>query len=183
MGLTAVAATMVGAGLLPLARYAIEAGPPRDVGDLTHVQLGRSSANRWVHAVGPLAARGVEYQRPLDSDRYRLVQSADNPRVWVELRIPKDIEPEYYVAPNSFVGRLVPLENAGLRYGAVADAAETILGHALPSGTWVLIDGESPATTRWSVAFVALFAAFAAFNIWGIGRLLLPVNEGKLPAR
>jgi hypothetical protein len=88
----------------------------------------------------------------------------------VELRVPAGLEPERYVAPNSFVGRLVPFEHAGLRYAAVADAA-TALGSALPGDAWLLIDGESPATTRWAVGLIGLFLAFATFSVWGIVRL------------
>ena len=140
---------------------------PSELGALTDVQLGKGLENTWVHAVGTVAARGVEYQRPLDSDTYRLAPSADNPRIWIEVRIPNDIEPEHYVAPNSFVGRLVPMSAAGVRHSAIPDAIEAALGKSPSSDAWLLIDGETPATTRWAIGLVGLFLGFAAFNLWG----------------
>jgi hypothetical protein len=176
MALTAVAALWVAWDLGPLARYAAASGPPLELGALTHVQLAPGVANTWVHAVGALAAQGVEYRRPLDPDRFRLVQAEQTPRVWVELRIPKDIEPERYVAPNSFVGRLVPLDHAGLRHAAIGQAVGAALGHPPGNDAWVLVDGETPASTRWAAALVLLFISFAAFNLWGIARLLGPAR-------
>jgi hypothetical protein len=83
------------------------------------------------------------------------------------------------VAPNSFVGRLVPLENAGIRYHAASDALSRTLGSAArgsADGAWVLADGQAPSTSRWALALIALFVAFAATNLWGIVRLLKPVS-------
>jgi len=179
MAVTAIAALGVATTLLPLASYGLRTGAPREIGALTHVQLGAGLANRWVHAVGTLGPRSVEYRRPLDADRYRLTPSEGDPRIWVEVRVPEDVEPEHYVTPNSFVGRLVPVRDAGLRHAAVPGAVEAALGHPLPADTWILVDGEAPATTRWAIGFVALFVAFAAFNVWGVARLLRPVRPTR----
>jgi hypothetical protein len=180
---TLVSALLVGKGLLPLAQYALRTGAPSELGPLTTVQLSQGLANTWVHAVGSLRETSVEYRRPLDSDRYRLAQSAENPRVWIELRVPSEIEPEHYVAPNSFVGRLVPFGAAGLHHSALPGAAEAALGHAPPDDAWLLIDGEAPATTRWALGLVALFAAFAGFSAWGIYRILVFVPRATSGAR
>lgn len=167
---TAVFSVAMGWELRGDARFSLQSGPPHELGALTHVQLGPRAENSWVHAAGALAAEAAEYRRPLDSDRFRLVRAEGNPRLWVELRVPGGLEPERYVAPNSFVGRLVPFEHAGLRYAAVAEAGTT-LGTALPGDAWLLIDGEAPATTRWAIALIGLFLAFATFSVWGIVRL------------
>lgn len=176
MALTVLAALWVAWALAPLARYAAALGPPQEVGDLTHVQLSAGVENAWVHAVGAMGQRGIEYRRPLDPDRFRLVQADQAPRVWVELRIPKELEADRYVPPNSFVGRLVPLDQAGLRHRAIAGAVGSALGHPPASDTWVLVDGETPASMRWAIGLVLLFVSFAAFNAWGIARLLGPVR-------
>jgi hypothetical protein len=176
MAATAVAALAVAWSLRSLVTYASRTGPPRELGDLTQVRLGPDGANTWVHTVGALAGRGVEYRRPLDSDRFRLVQAEQNPKLWVELRIPSDLEAERYVPPNSFVGRLVPLREAGLRHDAIAEAVKTALGDAPASDAWVLVDGDAPATTRWAMGLVTLFVAFAAFNVWGLVRILKPAE-------
>lgn len=178
MALTAVASAYLALQLLPLVTYASRGSAPVELGALTGVQQYEKSDGAWVHATGTLAARGVEYRRPLDSDRYRVVQVANNPRMWVELRIPKDIEPEHYVAPNSFVGRLTPLRRAGIRHAALPDAIESALGQPPSNDAWLLIDGESPASTRWAVALSALLVAFAAFNLWGLFHLLRRAREG-----
>jgi hypothetical protein len=177
MALTAVAAVFVGFALRPLALFALRTEGPAEIGPLTDVQLDGSAENSWVHATGELAESGIEYQRPLDSDTYRLVSVKGTPRLWVELRVPPDIESEHYVAPNSFVGRLVPVRKAGLRHAALGDAVEAATARALPGDAWVLIDGEAPANLRWAIGLELLFAGFAAFNVWGIARLLRPVHD------
>lgn len=168
---TAVSALGMAWALRGEAAFSTWTGPPRELGTLTHVQLSPSAENAWVHLTGPLDDHAAEYRRPLDADRFRLVHAEGTPLLWVELRVPADFEPEHYVAPNSFVGRLVPLERAGLRHAAVADAAVTALGAPLPADAWLLIDGEAPATTRWAFGLIALFIAFATFSVWGIVRL------------
>jgi hypothetical protein len=186
MSVTAGLALTTVFGLRSSAAFALELGPPREVGALTAVQLGGSLANSWVHGTGTLAGEGVEYRRPLDGDRYRLVQIDGNPRLFVELRVPAGVEPAHYVAPNSFVGRLVPLENAGIRYHAVSDAlSRTLAGaaHSTADDAWVLVDGQAPSTSRWALALGALFIVFAAANVWGIVRLLKPVSQAAHAAQ
>jgi hypothetical protein len=177
MAVTAAAALALASSLWPLVAYALQGGGPVELGPLTGVQPGRKDVGSWVHATGALAGRGIEYQRPLDSDRFRLVQVDGNQRLWVELRIPKGIEPEHYVAPNSFVGRLTPLASAGIRHGALPDAIESSFGKPPGGDAWLLVDGESPATTRWAAALSALLVAFALFNVWGLVHLLRPARE------
>ncbi len=177
MALTALLSLGVVLQLAPLVTYAARGGSPVELGPLTGVQPGQKAAGTWVHATGVLASRGLEYQRPLDPDRYRLVPVEGNPRLWVELRIPKEIEPEHYVAPNSFVGRLTPLARAGIRHGALPDAITEATGKPPPGDSWLLVDGESPATTRWAAALSALLLLFAAFNLWGLVHLLRPARE------
>jgi hypothetical protein len=177
MAITAIAAGLLVVGLAPLVTYATRGGAPVELGPLTAVQPDEKNAGTWVHATGTLVGRGIEYRRPLDSDRYRLAQVEGNPRLFIELRIPSGIEPEHYVAPNSFVGRLSPLDHAGVRHGALAGALQSALGKPPPADAWVLVDGESPATTRWAAALSALLVVFAAFNIWGLVHLLRPARE------
>jgi hypothetical protein len=118
----------------------------------------------------------VRYSRPLESDSYRLSALSDNPKVWVELRVPSDTDEQHFVPPGSFVGRLVPMRGAGIRYRALRDAA-TAAGHQVPNDAWLLIDGESPTGTRWVLALEAMLVAFAAFNVVGIVRLARPVRD------
>ena len=50
-------------------------------------------------------------------------------------------------------------------------------GHALPYGACLLIDGESPAGTRWVLGLAVLLLGFAAFNLVGLIRLARPVRD------
>ena len=178
MAITTVAALGLAMSLAPLVTYAFMGGVPVELGALTGVQPDEKNAGSWVHATGALAGRGIEYRRPLDPDRFRLAQVDGNPRLWIELRIPSGIEPEHYVAPNSFVGRLAPLARAGIRHRALPEAIESSFGKGPRSDAWLLVDGESPATTRWAAALSGLLVAFAVFNVWGLVRLLRPAREG-----
>lgn len=173
---TAVSSVAIAWALAATARFSLLKGPPRELGSLTNVQLSGNLENAWAHGQAELAERSVEYRRPLDPDRFRLAEVSGNRNVWVELRIPSGIEPEHYVPPNSFVGRLVPFAKAGLRHAALADAVARATGYRPTGDTWLLIDGEAPSTTRWVWGLILLFAAFAAFNVWGIVRLLKPVR-------
>jgi hypothetical protein len=174
MAITAAAAASVAWSLREPAAFAVFRGPPVELGSLTHVQPAAAVDNAWVHGEGTLGPRSIEYERPVDRDRYRVAPLEDNPRVWVELRVPGGLESEHYVAPNSFVGRFVPFEKVGLRHTALMSAIETTFGKPPASDAWLLIDGEAPATTNWAVGLVALFVAFALFNVWGIVHLLRP---------
>ena len=168
---TAICAAGMAWALVGDARFSLESGPPRELGTLTHVQLGPTVENTWVHVTGALMDQAAEYRRPLDSDRFRLTRVEGSPRLFVELRVPSGIPEEHYVAPNSFVGRLVPLARAGIRYDAVEEAATVALGAPAPPDAWLLIDGETPGTTRWAIGLIGLFLSFAIFSIWGIVRL------------
>jgi hypothetical protein len=176
---TSVLAVAMAAALWRTASFSIYGGPPREVGSLTHVQPTADLDNAWIHGEAELAERSAEYRRPLDPDRFRLAEVIGNPRVWVELRVPSGIEPEHFVPPNSFVGRFVPFDKAGVRHAVLAGAVSAAFGRPPADGAWLLVDGESPATTRWTFGLIVLFAAFAAFNVWGVVRFLRPVKEAR----
>jgi hypothetical protein len=158
--------------------YSLSGGRPTDVGELSRVQLGSEHSNRWVRAEAELSATDViGYQRPLDRDMYRLARVEGSERVWVELRVPKEADGARFIAPSSFVGRLMPVSGAGLRYGALPEAVVEAGGEPLPGDAWLLIDGEAPAGTRWALGLAALLLAFAAFNLLGVARLAQRVRD------
>lgn len=155
------------------------AGRPIDAALLAKAPLGPGLANRWVRAEAALEIdRAVRYRRPLESDEYRLFPVAGRSDVWVELRIPEPYAngSEHFIPPASFVGRLVPAEEAGIRYSNLQ--RDVGVAGALPpsAGTWLLIDGEAPASLRWAIGLAAVFIGFAGFNLWGLVRLLRPVT-------
>jgi hypothetical protein len=177
MAVTALFALLLSIGLGGELAYSLHRGAPRDLGDLSRTPPGELERNAWVRAEGSLDVdRGVRYARPLDRDRYRLAPIEGNPLVWVELRVPEEAEDGHFLPPASFVGRLIPAERGGLRYSALGEAAAEA-GHPLPRGAWLLIDGESPAGTRWVLGLEALLLGFFVFNVTGIVRLLRPVRD------
>jgi hypothetical protein len=174
LAMTVVAACWMAAALLPSAIYALRGDEPTEVdaGRLTN-ELG----NRWVHLRGAVETEGIEYRRPLDPDTFRLARMEAPPNLWVEVRIPSDLDPAHYVPPSSFVGRLVKLENAGLRHAAVAPTVARVTGITVPKDAWLLVDGEAPAGTRWVLGVVAMLVGFAAFGLWGLVHLSRPVRS------
>jgi len=158
--------------VLPDARYSLQAGGVRDIGDLARARLGPELENAWVRAGGQLSAtKAVRFRRPLERDSYRLAQSEDNPNVWVQIRVPAGEEDPRFVPPDSFVGRLLPLSAASLRQGGIADAVDRAGLEPLRKNAWILLDGESPAANRWVLGLIGLLAAFATFNVVGLVRL------------
>ena len=173
MSLTIVAAGFMTWALRGEAAYALRGGPPIELGELAVFKPRSEQANGWAHGQGSLSVSGaIRYERPLESDTYRLAPIAGNERVWVQIRVPEDFEGPHFVPPTSFVGRLVPMAEAGLRYRGLRDVAR------IPDDAWLLIDGEAPRTSRWALGLLALFGAFALFNVYGLIRLLRPVKDG-----
>jgi hypothetical protein len=178
LGLTALVSTLLAVGLSSEVRFALRAGPPLNLGELSGVSPSQDLQNSWVLGQAELGTRGaVEYTRPLDQDGYRLAPVAGNPRLWVQVRVPKELDGPRFVPPTTFVGRMLPLHAAGLRYSALAETLHEVGNVSPDRHAFVLIDGEAPATTRWAVGLLALFTGFAAFGIYGLARLLRPLSN------
>jgi hypothetical protein len=161
--------------------FSFKSGTPRGVGELSAFQPSSSDANAWVQGEGALEAEGaVAFRRPLESDSYRLSRVTGSDKLWVQVRVPwDDADPDHkrFVPPSSFVGRLVPLARGGLRLSQLESAVAEAGRPALPSDAWLLVDGEAPATTRWTLGVGMLLLGFAAFNLFGLVRLLRPATD------
>ena len=158
--------------------YALTSGPPRDLGSLDRAGADLPR-NAWIRGEGTLSESDVvRYFRPLDRDAHRLARVEGHPRLWVEVRVPSDADGDRFVAPGSFVGRLVPLAQAGLRYSALPSAVADTGKPPLPDDSWLLVDGESPRTTRWVIGLMLVLFGFAAFNLVGLVRLSRLVRDG-----
>lgn len=184
--LAVMAITLVGSlGLLVALAgelsFSFKAGSPRGVGELSGFEPRAADANSWVQGEGELEARGaIAYRRPLESDSYRLSRVSGAKKLWVQVRVPwDDDDPDHkrFVPPTSFVGRLVPLDHGGLRLSQLEAAVAEAGRPPLPSDAWLLIDGEAPATTRWTLGVGLLLLGFAAFNLFGLVRLLRPATD------
>ena len=158
--------------------YSVRTGPPTSIGNLSALQP-LSEQNKWVQADGELADHGgIRYQRPFEADSFRLVPVQGNPRFWVQIRVPAGFEDEHFVPPNSFVGRLLPVDGLGVRYSslhqAVFDAGWPI--GQIPNDAWILVDGESPKAVRWVLALAGVLLSFASFCLWATTFVLRPAR-------
>jgi hypothetical protein len=178
MSATLLGSIALGLSLRGELLFSLSGQGPRGVGELAKYRPQPQDANTWVQGEGELEIDGaIAYRRPLENDSYRLSRVSGTQSLWVQVRVPRDDDdPDHkrFVPPTSFVGRLVPAERGGVRLsqlgGAIADAGRP----PLPSNAWLLVDGEAPATTRWTFGVAVLLAAFAAFNLVGLRRLLRP---------
>jgi hypothetical protein len=177
MCVTAVVAVAMAYSIRGEASYALSKSAPSSLGNLTELEPRPELANTWVQGDALLGStRAVRYDRPLEQDSYRLAPIAGNDRVWVQVRVPSGMEGPRFVPPTSFVGRMIPFSQAGIRYDGLTEAAARASAGKVPDGAWLLIDGEAPTTTRWALGLIALFVGFAAFNVWGLARLLRPAE-------
>ncbi len=178
MALTAVLALLMAFMLRGEAAYALAGGQPAELGNLAQLTPGPELSNRMVHGDALLGSTGaIRYGRPLEGDTFRLAPVAGNDKVWVEIRVPEGLEGPRFVPPTSFVGRLVPFSAAGLGHGDLPEAvSEATRTQHVPAGAWILIDDQTPASTRWALGLIALFLGFAAFNLWGLYRLTRPIG-------
>lgn len=161
--------------------FSLRAQAPRSVGELSAYTPGDADANTWVQGQGELeVSDAIAYRRPLESDSYRLSRVSGTSKLWVQVRVPQDDDdPNHkrFVAPSSFVGRLVPVGQGDIRMSQLGSAVAEAGRPPLPEGAWLLIDGEAPATTRWTLGVGLLLLGFALFNLFGLIRLLRPATD------
>lgn len=176
---TALCAAAFVVGLSGDIRYAVSAKSLSDIGALAGFRPQANHRNGWVRGDGELeSVGGIRFERPLESDSFRLAPVQGNPKLWVQLRVPAGYENEHFVAPTVFAGRLVPRSALGLRYSTLAVAPEDAgwqAGH-LPDDAWLLIDGESPENARWVIGLAVLFVGFVTFALWALYSLLRPIS-------
>ena len=175
---TCAASLAMTAALSKEVAYGLISTPPVDIGALVDVTPSDELTNSWVRAEALLGTSGaVRYGRPLEADTYRLAPVAGNPKIWVQVRVPEGMEGPHFVPPTSFVGRFLPAEGAGLRHGGLRESVADAGVGFMPEDAWLLIDGEAPATTRWTLGVVVLLLGFAGFGGYGLYRLLRPVRD------
>jgi hypothetical protein len=163
-------------GLRVQVAFSLVGGQPMELGSLADFRPSAGQANTWVHGTGALDDAAVTYRRPLDPDRFRLMPLADNPQIWVELREPAGTDGAYFIPPESFVGRLAPVSDPGLFHAELVGALEESGQQVPPRDAWLLVDGESPGSSRWVLGVAAMLLGFAGFSIFGLYRLAAPVR-------
>jgi hypothetical protein len=177
LAVTAVVSIAMALALRPDASYAFASAVPMDLGELRDVSPGSLADNRFVSARAMLGAAGaVRFERPFESDSYRLSPVAGRRDVWVEVRVPEGEETSRYVPPAQFRGRLVRFDAGGLRNRGLRGVIERATGEPVPAAAWLLVDGVTPGGAGWAVGLAALFVAFAAWNLGAMAKLVRRVR-------
>jgi hypothetical protein len=157
--------------------YAFAPSASSDLGDLRTADAASFRANTFAMGKGMLASsQALRYERPFESDTYRIAPVAGRPNVWVEVRVPAGQEGSRYVPKEEFSGRLVPFSSTGPRHRGLAGALTAETGLVVTQDAWLVVDGEAPADSRWAVSLVALFSAFALWNLVAFFRLARKVR-------
>jgi hypothetical protein len=186
MTLTALASMLLAGSLRSEASYALDTGwgdasdslGPIDLGDLSGQAPSDELANRYVRATALLGTSGaIRYGRFAEGDSFRLAPVAGNDRVWIEIRVPEGFEGPRFVPPTTFAGRLTRFEEAGLRHARLPASVRDATGVAVPEGAWLLVDGGSPRASRWALVLLAIFGAFAAWNVISLARMTRAVRD------
>jgi hypothetical protein len=173
LAVTAIASCAMALALRGDVGYALGGATATDMGELRDVRVETALDNHFVRGHGALGAVGaIRFERPFESDTYRVSPVAGRRDLWVEVRVPAGEEGGRYVPPSSFAGRFVAFDEAGLRHRGLATAIADVTGEAVPAGARVLVDGEAPSRARWAVAMAVLFLAFALWNGLAIVRLV-----------
>ncbi len=177
MAIAALASAGMAASLTRDATYAFKATSATDLGALDQTASSAFVSNAFVQGHGQLGGAGqLRYERPFESDSYRVAPVAGRSDVWVELRVPAGAESNRFVPKSEFSGRLVRFADAGLRHRGLRGAIADHTGQKVPEGAYLLVDGQSPSDARAFAFLWAMFVAFAAWNIVTIARLVRKVK-------
>ncbi len=155
--------------------YALSSTIPIELRELRTSVPGPDMANHYVRGDGLLASsQSLRYDRLLEGDSFRLAPLAGNTKLWVEIRVPEGMESPRFIPPVSFIGRLVPFANAGVRYVGLRQSVRQAGLGPVPEDAWLLIDGASPRASRWSIALALLLTYFLAWNVLTAIRIVRP---------
>jgi hypothetical protein len=172
---TALASLAMVVSLRHDAAYVFSEKASTDLGDL---RTAKSFApNQYVEAHGVMAeSQALRYERPFESDTYRIAPVAGRSNVWVEERIPYGQEGSRYVPKSQFTGRLIPFASTGPRHRGLRSAITAETGLVVADDAWLVVDGEAPRDSRWAVALIGLFSIFALWNLAAFFRLARKVS-------
>ncbi len=177
MAIAAAASAAMAFSLTRDAAYAFRSAVATDLGDLAVSPPSAFVSNALVQGHGRLAGAGaLRYERPFETDSYRIAPVAGSADVWVELRVPSGEESNRFVPKSEFSGRLVRFADAGLRHRGLRSAIEERTGQKVGSDAYLVIDGQTPSDAR---AFAFLWAMFASFALWNIVTIVRLVRKVK----
>jgi hypothetical protein len=177
MAIAAVASGAMAVSLTRDASYALGSSSVTDLGDLAASSSQIFVSNSFVEGKGQLAGAGqLRYERPFESDSYRIAPVAGRSDVWVELRVPAGAESNRFVPKADFSGRLVRFSQAGLRHRGLRGAIEDHTGQKVPDNAFLLVDGQAPDNSR---AFAMLWVMFVGFALWNVAAIARLVRKVK----
>jgi hypothetical protein len=175
---TAVASVAMALALRNDAKYSFADTIPEDLGELAKAQPSAFAQNHYVHGRAVLGgASALRFERPFQSDTFRVSPVQGHPNIWAEVRVREGAETGRYVPPSEFTGHLVRFDAAGPKQRGLARAIEDATGQKVPEGAWLIVDGEAPSDSKWAVALMAMFSTFALWNVLSALKLVRKVKE------
>ena len=178
LAISGVLSAAMALGLSRDASYAFGGSSATGIGDLRSANAAGFVPNSYVEGTGRLGGSGaLRYERPFETDSYRLMPVAGGDDVWVEVLVPDGDGSGRFVPPSEFRGRLVPFSKVGLRHRGLRGGVEDMTGQKVPETAWLLVDGQTPNDARWSAMLAAMFAAFALWNVVALVRLTRKVKD------
>ncbi len=177
MAVAAVASAAMALSLTRDAAYVLRSSSATDLGDLSKTSTAALASNTFASAHGQLGGAGsIRYERPFESDSYRIAPVSGGEKIWVELRVPSGAESNRFVPKSEFSGRLVKFSEVGLRHRGLRSAIEDRTGQKVPDDAYLIVDGQSPTDARAFAFLWAMFIAFAAWNVVTIARLVRKIT-------
>lgn len=138
----AVGAAWLAASLTDAARFSLFLDEPRDLGDLAHADL--EQGNAYVQGTASFDPNAHRFIRR-GGGQFLLAQVASRPRLWVVLKVPKAVD--HYVPPRRVSGRLMAVEDTGVKERSVLELLES---RDLSAG-YLLFEGQSPRSLEWTI--------------------------------
>jgi hypothetical protein len=173
MGAVALAAASLGWSLRGEVGYALGATEPLELDAPPGPNDARfaTASGRYVRLHVSLdEARALRLSRFGSGDE-RVAPAREAPGVWVAYVVPDGMPAARFSPPALVAGRLVPLDRAGPRWRGLASAIERSAGGPVAHG-WLLMDGWDPSAASWLVGLEIMLVVFAAWNVYGIARVL-----------
>ena len=175
---TALASVAMAVALRNDAKYSFADTIPEDLGELAKAPPAAFAQNHYVHGRAVLGgASALRFERPFQADTFRVSPVQGHPNVWAEVRVREGAETGRYVPPTEFTGHLVRFDAAGPKQRGLARAVEDATGQKVPEGAWLIVDGEAPSDSKWAVALMMLFSAFAVWNVLSALKLVRRVSS------
>lgn len=144
-----------------------------ELGDVNTLDPATLVPNSYVQVDGlPLSAGAVRFRRVLSGTEYVVFPLAGQRTVFVSIPADQLDEPH-----ASWSGRLVTFRQLGGRMTAVESYFADSLGMPVTGESYVLLAGETPNDSLWSLLLALLCVGFIGTNLWLIVRWFRPISD------